>query len=392
MSTNEKIAVGYNGNQLDGITLNIDYLIVNLVGALDFYKIDFGASNISIEANPYGTKVFESSHDIYFNKIKMGVILSHPRSKILDPFLCQFQFENNLFYLNELSNLKDFLWLFTDLTGLYFQSINRLDIAIDRTDLKGDYRQLMRDLLDGSKLISGREKNVRCEYLTVNGRMVMNGFTIGKRSSSRFLRCYNKTLEMSIKPKEWIYKNWQNNNVDTTSVWRFEYQLNNTFFTYLQKSSLESITWCIFDNLCLLELIQKAEKNHFEVKLNTNKVETNKEQTFNLFDWENIKLKISNQRKVCITRIKRTISSSLLVCKRFVKACFREYYISRQNIAFILPLNHFLQDIVSIDEKRLISLWFHSKVPFYIKEFQQKDVANAPFNYSSFLTDLKLYI
>lgn len=392
MSTKNNIAVGYNGNQLDGITINIDYFIINLNGFLDLYKIDFGASDIHIEANSYGTKIFEASHDIYYLGIKMGTLLSHPRSKILDSNLCQFQFENSLFYLNELYELKHFLNVFCDLTKLHFQSINRLDIAIDKTDLKAEYRNLMTSLLAGDKIISGREKNVRCEYLTVNGRMVMNGFTIGKRSASRFLRVYNKTLEMSIKPKEWIFKNWQQANIDTTSVWRFEYQLNNTFFTYLRKSSIENITWNVFDNLMLLELIQKAEKNHFEIKFNTNKSEVNKESSFEIFNWEKIKQKISTQRKVCISKIKRTMSNSHLVYKRFIKSCFREYFASYQNLAFILPLNQFLNDISDTGQKNLFYDWFHSKVPFYIKEFQKKDIKNTQFDYSAFLDHLKIYI
>ena len=391
-STNNKIAVGYNGNQLDKMTLNIDYLIINLVGNLDLYKTDFGANNILIEANSYGTKIFQSSHFIYYYGIKMGTLLSNPRSTILNQDLCQFQFDNNLFYTNELNELKDFLNLFCDITNLHFQSINRLDICLDKCDKTSTYRKLMYDIINGTKLISGRSKNVRNEYLTINGRMVLNGFTIGKRSASRFLRVYNKTLEMSIKPKEYIYQNWQNNNIDTTSVWRFEYQLNNTFFTYLRKSQKENITWNLFDKLMLLELIQKAEKNHFEVHENTNKAETNKEKKISIFDWQLLKTFICTQRKVILNRIKHTISNSFLVYKRYLKSNFRQYYTSKQNIAFILPLNQFFEDFTNIDEYNLLYKWFLDKVPYYLKEFQQIDIAKNKFDYNTFLNHLKIYI
>lgn len=108
------------------------------------------------------------------------------------------------------------------------------------------------------------------------------------------MRIYNKTLELSINPKQYISDYHKNQGLaDDVPVWRMEYQLNARFFDNLykckdisQKGDIkhelvsERITWAIFDIENLIALFQLAEKNHFELRYNTGKSQTNKETPY----------------------------------------------------------------------------------------------------------------
>src|SRR5690606_9132211 len=151
---------------------------------------------------------------------------------------------------------------------------------------------LYTDLITGEKLVKGREKNISAHHITKKGRGQFNGFTVGKRTASRFLRVYNKTvaLQQPTQPKPYIVE-WHKNNgleaLEGSDIWRFEYQLNSTFFTYLRKYG-KNITFTAFEPQSLIELIELAEKNHFEIVENTGKSETNKEKTIVLHNWSDL--------------------------------------------------------------------------------------------------------
>ena len=236
--------------------INIDYLIINLLGKPFGNFSDNSAFNL--QPFDYGTKIFTNRSELYYNNEKIGVFTSVPRSHIIDSELAQLQFENHLFYTKSLTELKNIISQFCLETSYMFKSINRLDICIDRNDKDNYYRNLYDNVVNGTFLISGRPKNIQSYYETFKGKSILNGFSVGKRTSSKLLRCYNKTLSLQLTEKEYINQFYENNGLKNTNVWRFEYQLNSKFFQDLNEVSkhsnevIEKMTWGIFDYSALV--------------------------------------------------------------------------------------------------------------------------------------------
>jgi hypothetical protein len=282
--------------------------------------------------------------------------------------------------------------MFCTFLNASFVSVNRLDIALDLENTNDFYQNVTSSILNNQLLVSGKDKKINTYYQTNKGKPCLTGFTIGSRSNSRYLRVYNKALELTKKPKEYILNSWTSSNLEHSKVWRFEYQLNNSFFRFLHKKTnykvkdnqtvTELLTWGIFDEKMLFSLIERATKNHFEIKYNTGKTEINKEKPFLLLNFEFLKTKLGQFRNE-IVKIKKAIEPSLLSIKRMLKSTFREYYSSGQNsISHILSLNESLQNY----SNQLFNLeqWFYKKVPFYLDEFKQKQKMNIQFNQDLF--------
>lgn len=365
--------------------LTIDYLILNFKGYLTenkrgLYKEDV-PNPFSTVLHQYGNKTFKDVYDLFFYDERIGLINSNPRSNIIDERLLQIQFENHLFYTYDLRELGELVFAITDYFDLTFDAINRLDIAHDKNDYNDNYVKLYLDLINGEKKIKGREKAVQAFMLTKNGSTEFNGFTIGKRTSSRLLRIYNKTKAL-LDPKtskSYIYEYFQKNGLTdstTNPVWRFEYQLNAKFFTDLRERN-QNITHQIFDLDFLLNLIQMAERNHFEIVYNTGKTETNKEQPYILNDWQQLAIKLKTVSRYVIEKIKKVFEPSITVQKRLIKSLFRQYYIE-QNLAFLFPMTKIINEYNLKD-------WFYEKYQFYMMEFINREKIKNWFNEPYFL-------
>lgn len=362
--------------------LTIDYLILNFKGSLaaqkhglKIYSEDY-SNPFTLLKHERGNKTFSEMYDLFYYDDKIGILNAVPHSSIIAADLVQLQFENHLFYTNELKDLSQLVLELVDYFALTLEGINRLDIALDKKENSIKYNDLYVDLVTGKKLIKGREKNISAHNITRKGRAQFNGFTIGKRSSSRFLRVYNKTeaLKQPTQAKPYIDDYHKNNGLVASAgldIWRFEYQLNNSFFTYLQKLG-KNITYQIFEPDTLIQLIQMAEKNHFEIVYNTGKTETNKEKPFILHDWQVLYDRLKSKVEYCVTRIKKVFEPSIVVQKRLIKSLFRQYYIC-PTWAYLYPLTNLIKEYNLKD-------WFCGKYDFYIHEFKTKEKIKDTFN------------
>ena len=193
-------------------TLTIDYLILNLKGSLteqkqglEVYKNEF-VNPFTLIKHEYGNKTFSEVYDLIHENEKIGIIQAVPRSNIIANDLIQFQYENHLFYTHTLQTLSQIIYCFSDYFAVTFEGINRVDIAKDECKPTQYFNDLFLNITTGNLKIKGREKNVQAYYLTHNGITDFNGFSIGKRNSSRFLRVYNKTkaLQIPTNPKPYI--------------------------------------------------------------------------------------------------------------------------------------------------------------------------------------------
>lgn len=362
--------------------LNIDFLIMNFKGTLEYNKQPFNLPDdckpFSLVLHEYGNKVFKDVYDLFYCDEKVGILNACPRSNVIDAELVQFQLENHLFYQNTLSELNKMVSDFVNYFALHFYGINRLDICVDSFQPQCTYLNLYTDLIKGDKLLKGREKNICAYSVTKKGKGDFDGFTVGKRSSARFLRIYDKTKALlNDDGKKNYISDWHTKNGLISSpeanIWRFEYQLNNRFFAD-KKQEGENITWQIFDYNKLVELFNFARSNHFEPVHNTGKAETNKEIAFEFLDFT----QLEKTPFRFITKIARKpFALSLTVNKRLVKGLFRQYYNT--------PCLHFLYPILTILREFNLIDWFKTKYDFYVREFQDKEKIRGYFNEPYFL-------
>lgn len=366
--------------------INIDYLIVNLDGQPfgEFPEL----SDFKMQPYDYGTKIFSMRSDVYYKNEKIGQYLASPRSAIIDANLAQLQFENHLFYTKTPNELRELLENFCDETNYIFKSINRLDICLDKSDFNNSYRNLYNNIMSGNYLISGRPKNIQSYFETYKGKSILNGFQVGKRTSDKIIRCYNKTLSLQLTEKPYINEYYASNSLKNDNVWRFEYQLNSAFFRGLQENSKadlttsQAMTWNIFDKNMLYELLQIANKGFFELRENTGKSQINKEKEIVLFDFQFLQKQIAKFSPI-VKRYKKIHLSTTTIKKRLAKSLFREYYSNNQEVSFIVALNLLLEDIDLTNEKKLLN-WFNNKCRFYLHEFRTKEKIQNIFDFKLF--------
>lgn len=379
---------------LNTTLINIDYLILNLEGK------PFGefpdSSQFKSKPYDYGTKIFINRSDIYYQDLKIGVLTSCPRSAIISEHLAQLQLENNLFYTLDNQTLKNIISEFCDETGYYWKTINRLDICLDRCDKDNSYRNLYKNIVDGNYLISGRPKNIQSYFETFKGKSILNGFQLGKRTSDKIIRCYNKTLSLQLTEKPYINQYYKDNHLHSENVWRFEYQLNSNFFRNLNEishadnSTTQLMTWGIFDKAVLYELLKIANKGFFELRENTGKSQVNKEILIPLFDFDYLQSQLSFFKPI-VRRLKKVILSSTTIKKRLAKSLFREYYSNNQDLSYVVALNLLLEDLDLSTDKPLFE-WFRGKLHFYLHEFRTKEKIVNPFDYMLFQEHQLLFL
>lgn len=385
--------------------LSIDYLIINLKGNLS--QVEGTNSPFSFISAPYGTKTFANKFDVLLSGEKIGTLVNTPRSSIIPDDLNQLQFENHIFYSRTLSELKQIIHDLTDFYHVEFTAINRLDIAIDINDNDSYYRNLNTSLNNGSIRLSGRKKSFNQYNELVKGVCINNGFTLGQRSSSKMLRVYNKTLSLQVSEKPHIIEHYKNNNFNINNVWRFEYQLNSSFFSNLKDFGhdkdffdvkgeklvlpFQDLTWSIFEYGALLELLNMAQTNFFILKENTGKKQINAEQTIPfIIDFDYLK-SVYSKHLPTFKRLKTTHVPNLTKRKRLAKSLFREYCANFQNVTYIVALNRLLLENNSFDDKPLL-VWFEQKMPFYLAEFKEVEKLQNKFDYQLYNKQSLIFI
>lgn len=348
----------YNGDLLDaGYALNIDYLILNLSGN----PITDSQNDLTIDLADYGTKVYQHRATLTYKGEVFGSMVFKPRSVILDENLVQLQLENHLFYTSSPAQLRKKVNEVIDILGLDFIGVNRLDIALDFSQEQHDIPNLLRGIFNGDFLISGREKDVNVYTKTKRGKIDFTGIQIGKRSSSRFCRIYNKSIEMqtgTLKP--YISSHWDSMGL-SGNIWRFEYQLSNKYLSEQDGLSLD----VLFSKNFIYNLLQKARSNHFEIKENTGKSEVNKEKTFNFIDFEKVG-QVIGLINGAIGKLRRTIKETFIGQQRMIKGLLRSYFSSNHDVRFLLPIRRILNDFELWE-------WYDTKISIYLAEFRDRE-------------------
>ncbi|MCR9263054.1 MAG: replication initiation factor domain-containing protein [Flavobacteriaceae bacterium] len=349
----------YNGDLLDGgYSLGTDYLILNLTGD----PITDTQDGLTIDLAEYGTKVYKHRATLTYKGHAFGTMVFKPRSNVIDEKFVQLQLENHLFYTVEPRELYTMTTEILDILGLDYVGVNRLDIALDFSEKQHDIPELLKGIFNGDFLISGREKDVNVYTKTKKGQIEFTGVQIGKRSSSRFCRIYDKSREMqtgTLKP--YISSLWETLGLDG-KIWRYEYQLSNKYLSEIEGLTLESL----FDREFIFNLLQKASENHFEIKHNTGKSEVNKEETYNFVDFEKVGRFVGLAKKA-IGRLVRNIKETFIGQQRMIKGLLRSYFATNHDVRFLLPVRRILNDFDLWD-------WYDRKISQYIHEFKYREM------------------
>lgn len=362
------VAIKYNGNLLDNCrnTSNFDYLVVNLKGVINLEKLPH---NVKIKHSDYGTRVFKNVATVYISGIKSFGIVYNSRNKNIDSKLVQLKIENHLLYTMPLEQIKLMIQSFAKYSDLVILGLSRLDVAIDFENSTNEFTSLIKGVVNEDFVFSGRTKKVsffnefNSMYATTQkGVLVFNGFSVGKRSSSRFLRIYNKSLEMEqVKFKHHIKSFWKSSGFsDFSNIWRFEYSLNSTF---LKQYAVKFDD--VFKGDFLIKILKCAYNSHFDIKINTNKTEVNKEKSLSLFCFDAIKKSSSVLKKVSKV-VLDTIQRSVVSVKRQVKGMYRNYFST--NCGF-----HY-DALFDLLERYDIKEWFWERQDSYLKEFNKKSI------------------
>ena len=371
-STRQKFADKKSSVSLKKYALFVDYLNLNLSGVPKFndkrLKVDFAER---------GTRHYNKRCTISFSGYEVGVLLYDPCNPEILKDSSQFKISNYLFYTIPTPKLYKFIKLVLSALNLQYTSISRMDVALDLQNNQHNLQNVAKRMFSSELLTSGREKNIQYHAITKKGVSSLTGFSVGKRTSPRFLRVYDKTLENLEGNKEYITTAHKELGFNG-QIWRYEYQLNNKFFRDLN-TDLKTI----LSNKGLLDLYNTANNNYFQLKINTGKSQINKEKDYNFLCEKSLKYCISNKTNL-IDRLKRNIKETLIGQKRMVKGLLRSYFSSRQRIEYILPLKIILNDFSLFD-------WWDKKLPFYLDEFKKKQIIKE-FDRNQFNNDFALEV
>jgi len=189
--------------------------VVNFGEPLEMYEYDFG--NIILQKMKYCAPQFKFGYDIIVKKKPFARVHVCPTSEmIFKSNQMQFELLNNIHY--EIGWCDDLDYLFKKL-GWKIDNISRLDIALDGSN--AGFLKVMNMALEKKIEKVGRSK---LQFFT-NSKIDLEGCDIGKRSSDKWVTCYNKTKELEKSNKFYIRKFWERAGLDTAHVERLELKL-----------------------------------------------------------------------------------------------------------------------------------------------------------------------
>lgn len=311
VSTEQSNPVRYNRGQLiqfqDGQTLSkprcqrdsgeliakkknvcsIDWFETQLTGKLP--NVQDGQTDYEISDNLHlidqhkQTKHFSYLFDVYLFGEKVGTLQTHTKAaKFFDPNSMQFKLDNHLLYV------EDWLSVYRELiseSGWAHKSTTRVDIFLDGNG-SSNYRDMVYKAVNtrSNVMLSGKAK-ISTNYVG----NVIQSINIGSRSSDKYGRIYNKTLELSRSNKTYIKELWENSNLElnpNVDTWRLEIEIKSALF---KKRNYD--LWSL-DNPNYLASILRTELkgwlSFYSITTDTNKHRAMKKNTNELVDWESI--------------------------------------------------------------------------------------------------------
>ncbi len=204
-------------------------------------------ANIALQKRQLGTKHYQNFYNVAVNGRPFGHVLATPREgNKLPPTFMQFQALNNVQY--ETGFFDEVDYLFGNM-GWELRNITRVDIALDG----GEPSQVIKDMW--SKKI--RKIGTAKSHLHMNHKFELEGFTWGSASSGKYMRCYDKTVELKMSNKGYIRDYWEKTGLDTeNNIERLELVLKNEAI-----KAIDGFEWSHLKNI---QYMASLMRTHFE--------------------------------------------------------------------------------------------------------------------------------
>lgn len=355
--------------------IGLDWVDLNFTGNPKVFNENRGDFEISL--TEYKSQIFKNIYEVTYRGDKFAEVRCEPYSKIVDPLLIQVKIFNVHLYVNTY-----LFWELASLISYYeldFKGVGRLDIAIDFNTLSDlTPAQLFVYVANGSLQNRGRA-NMQ-PYFRAKGFQV-TGFSVGSKSSkSKYVRCYNKTLEMEVNDKEHIRSLWENFGLNNGDVWRFELMLKSRFFSECINEDGTPIHWeQLFSGHIISRILRIALKNYFDFALVEKYTHKRNWKTFEFIPYPQIS-GIFNYETAKLIKLKRnSLKGSIRSRRILLKGMLRSYYELGQNPLYAGLISQYLEDYDLYD-------YFKLKFSMWLKEFKRDSLTENLFDYDLYLT------
>jgi hypothetical protein len=218
-----------------------------------------GTERYGLELLPSGGKNFRSGCKVYYGKDEFGKLFWDGIFKDLEG-VTKFELNNRQLYDTfNYTNLKSLIEGLASGIGAKIEGLFRVDIAID----SAEFGQFADKVVKDRCLFPIRPSSMKGHngYIDLFSGAV-NGFTYGSRNSGRYIRCYNKSREISEKSthKSYILDYWKANQLEQPGdIFRIETELRSKYL------KLAGFQWTdIFDKKGLLKIVRDAHRKFFE--------------------------------------------------------------------------------------------------------------------------------
>ncbi|RKQ43126.1 hypothetical protein BXY85_3745 [Roseivirga pacifica] len=354
----------------------------NYIVGLDWLELNYEKSHVPLvsdfffkfEKMEYQTRHFKDLYKVYFNESPLLELKCNPHSDLVGKDLVQIKVENFQLYLNK--NLRYILYLFESSYKLKYKSISRLDIFVDFEHLQGYTPIHIYAALAQNELLN-MGRSLPKPYFNNPKNMEVTGFTMGsKTSKNKYIRCYDKFLEMQKTSKEYIQSLWDANSI--VHGYRFELQLNSRWFSenkrIMGQNEVEIHWENVFQGSFIATVMDSAFINFFDLRINQGKKTKRRNKRFNwltpfnlgqrfdTYDYDLIKLKRNSQ--------KDSVRSKRIVAKGIFKAAYETESEQYLHAYFEYVNDH--------------SLWeyIETKTPEWVKEFQKNTIVSSPYDWN----------
>jgi len=392
-SENFQSAVRYNGTPLDtsptgqvrsapSCFVGCDWLEFSAKGNL---HIDYEQEQQELEDAPQiallrlegGTRHYKYRHQLYYDGILIAQINSKPHeNSLLDKTLCNIKIHNEALY-NYGSDLLHDMFASLEALRIKVNNFTRVDLFIDSPEnqvFKIPPSELSQSL---GKTIKFFGRGLPVSEYRNNDSQVM-GWQAGKRTGSRMYRSYNKTLEIETSGKQYISK-IHDQLFQDQQVWRFEVQLNSTFF--IDRPNIEFLD--LFNSNCI-DIIRSACSRHFEFVTNTGKIRTDRECFVQFIDFDFIKPvwgKVAEYVKRKLKPLVLRVRTNLITARNL----FRYYIFSSQKDYKALF------DCLRVLDASNLRFQFEKRLERYVKEFIRESPTLVKFEPDKFYTQCQYY-
>lgn len=205
--------------------INLDYLELSFFYELPTFSVmpkEFNINkNIRLEyVNDFKSQNFNIVANLLINDRLIGQLKYSPSNSFLSENTCHLKIENHHLYSANFFEYIDYL--ITE--GFTFNSIVRIDIAIDT--IKHNLLDFMKKYQQSELILcKGRAKDITTKLIGKTYKTVYFGST----QSSKFIKIYNKSVELSNNTKPYINYFYKVNGLDYVNniVERLELTLRN---------------------------------------------------------------------------------------------------------------------------------------------------------------------